>query len=96
MNLILGTNLMSCREPYFTSKDAEYFKGKPIEKNYVFNEILSDIDINTIGPFKGTLYFAKLSNMKDEKEKYFYKDISSRRDTRDTFGGIKFIEIILE
>lgn len=27
--------------------------------------------------------------MKDEKEKYFYKDISSRRDTRDTFGGIK-------
>ena len=77
------------REPYFTPKDAEYFKGKPIEKTYAFNEILSDIDINTIGPFKGTFYFAKLSNMKDEKERYFYKDISSRRDTRDTFGGIK-------
>lgn len=77
------------KEPYFTDKDAEYFKGKPIEKQYAFNEILSDIDINTIGPFKGTFYFAKLSNMKDEKERYFYKDISSRRDTRDTFGGIK-------
>lgn len=77
------------KEPYFTEEDAEYFKGKPIEKQYAFNEILSDIDINTIGPFKGTFYFAKLSNMKDEKERYFYKDISSRRDTRDTFGGIK-------
>ena len=54
-----------------------------------FGNEVPDIDINTIGPFKGTLYFAKLSNTKDEKEKYFYKDISSRRDTRDTFGGIK-------
>lgn len=77
------------KEPYFTKEDAEYFKGNPIEKQYAFNEILSDIDINTIGPFKGTFYFAKLSNMKEEKEKYFYKDISSRRDTRDAFGGIK-------
>lgn len=77
------------KEPYFTREDLEYFKGKPIEKHYAFNEVLSDIDINTIGPFRGTFYFAKLSNMKEEKEKYFYKDISSRRDTRDTFGGIK-------
>ncbi len=78
------------KSPYFQKADLDYFKGVPIEKHYKFNEILPDIDVNTIGAFRGTLYFAKLSAPnKEEKEKYFYKDIISRRDTRDTFGGIK-------
>ena len=61
------------KSPYFQKADLDYFKGVPIEKHYKFNEILPDIDVNTIGAFRGTLYFAKLSAPnKEEKEKYFY------------------------
>lgn len=73
----------------FSEDDINYFKGKIIEKEVSLEEILPNIKTNTIGEFSGTFYFAKLSIQKEEKERFYYKDISDRRDNKDTFGGIK-------
>lgn len=79
-------------EAGFSSKDRDYFKGTPIVIENKFGNMLPSKNSqlpNTIGKFSGVIYFAKLSAPKEEKEKYFYKDFSNRRDFRDTFGGIK-------
>lgn len=39
--------------------------------------------------FKGILYFAKKSQTRRDKERFYQKDITGRVDVRDTFGGIK-------
>ncbi|MHB8062146.1 MAG: ATP-binding protein [Ruminiclostridium sp.] len=75
----------------FGYSEREYFKGKPIQKELSFTEVIGSKEVveNTIGEFEGTLYFAKLNAPKGEKEKYFYKDITGRPDIRNTFGGIR-------
>lgn len=78
-------------EAGFDSIQKGYFTGIPIIINTNFTEILgrkTPID-NTIGDFEGTLYFAKLTAPKAEREKYHYKDITGRPDIRDSFGGIR-------
>ncbi len=78
-------------EAGFDHYEREYFKGKPIQRELNFTEVIGSKEAveNTIGDFEGTLYFAKLNAPKVEKEKYFYKDITGRPDIRDTFGGIR-------
>ena len=79
-------------EAGFSFKDRDYFKGTPIVAENRFGDMLPSKNLqilNTIGKFSGVIYFSKLTAPKEEKEKYFYKDISNRRDFRDTFGGIK-------
>lgn len=68
-----------------------YFKEKPIIINTSFTEVIGRKTFvnNTIGNFEGTLYFAKLTAPKAEREKYYYKDITGRPDIRDSFGGIR-------
>lgn len=76
----------------FSSDDKAYFNGKPIVIKNKFGDMLPSKDkmvTNNIGAFSGVLYFSKLSAPKEEKEKYFYKDFSNRKDFRETFGGIK-------
>lgn len=75
----------------FENFEREYFQGKPIEKKLTFTEIIGSKENieNTIGSFEGTLYYAKLNAPKDDKEKYYYKDITGRPDIRNTFGGIR-------
>ncbi|MBB6693556.1 sensor histidine kinase [Cohnella xylanilytica] len=80
------------REGGFSAKDRDYFKGKPIVIEKTLGEMLpsKNKDVpNTIGRFSGVMYFSKLSAPLEEKEKYYYKDFSNRKDYRDTFGGIK-------
>jgi signal transduction histidine kinase len=78
-------------EAGFSSSDRQYFKGKPIVHVTTLAELVpKKMKMeNTLGKFSGILYFSKLSASKEEKEKYFYKDFSSRKDYRDSFGGIK-------
>lgn len=78
-------------EAEFSSADKEYFKNSPILISSTFTDILkSKAPIeNTIGNFRGVLYFAKISNTKADREKYYYKDITGRPDIRDSFGGIR-------
>ncbi len=78
-------------EAEFSPEDKEYFKSAPIVISSTFTDVLKSKTpiLNTIGNFRGVLYFAKLSNTKADKEKYYYKDITGRPDIRDSFGGIR-------
>jgi len=76
----------------FTQDDRKYFTGTPIQYNTTLSEIIAKDEnkqCNTIGSFSGSLYFAKLQMPSKEKKKFYYKDISVRRDYLNTFGGIK-------
>lgn len=68
--------------------EKDYFHGKPIGKNCAFQDIVSDAD-NSIGYFKGVLYFSKINTTAKDRERFYQKDISGRIDVRDTFGGVK-------
>lgn len=70
----------------------KYFHGLPIEKNCSFEEILSGVDEElrkSIGQFGGVLYFSKRTTTPRDRERFYQKDITGRKDVRDTFGGIK-------
>ncbi len=69
--------------------EKEFFHGKPISEDYMFEDILPGITKNMIGEFHGTLYFAKVKQTKKDRERFYQKDITGRGDLRDTFGGIK-------
>lgn len=78
-------------EAGFDSSEKSHFKNVPIIISTTFTDVLrskTPID-NTIGDFEGTVYFAKLSTTKSDREKYYYKDISGRPDIRDSFGGVR-------
>lgn len=69
-----------------------YFHGEPIVTQKAFREVVPGASVNLIkriGDFGGVLYFAKKSQTLRDKERFFQKDISGRRDISDTFGGIK-------
>ena len=72
--------------------EKQYFHGKPIERVYDFDEIVSgtnEIIRERTGTFSGVLYFAKRNTVPRDQERFFQKDITGRIDVRDTFGGIK-------
>lgn len=68
--------------------EREFFHGKPLEKKCQFGDIVADKE-NTIGYFKGILYFSKMGTTSKDRERFYQKDISVRMDVRDTFGGLK-------
>lgn len=68
--------------------EKKYFHGQPIEKDCLFRNIVPDIN-NSIGYFKGVLYFSKINTTSRDRERFYQKDISNRTDVRDTFGGLK-------
>ena len=73
-------------------EEKEYFHNMPIKKSYKFDEIVPKVDEKgkeTLGVFKGIFYFAKKSQTRRDKERFYQKDITGRVDVRDTFGGIK-------
>ena len=73
-------------------EEKEYFHDKPIERKYSFEKIVpkaGDEVKKALGVFRGVLYFAKKTQIKKDKEKFYQKDITGRIDVRDSFGGIK-------
>lgn len=76
----------------FKEEDKEYFNGKNIVIDCLLKDLinLSEKDgDNPIGRFKGTLYFYKLMSTLKDKEKYYYKDSTGRKNMIKTFGGVK-------
>lgn len=76
----------------FSKEDKEYFKGKTITKEFKLKELINltkeDSD-NPIGKFNGTIYFYKLMSTTKDKEKYYYKDSTGRKNMIKNFGGVK-------
>lgn len=73
-------------------EEKKYFHNYPIEKKCSFFEIVpgaSEELQESIGAFSGVFYFAKRTQTKNDRERFFQKDITGRTDVRDTFGGIK-------
>lgn len=80
------------KEAKFTKKDKDYFNGKNIVIDCTLKELihLEESDGNNpIGKFEGVLYFYKLMSTAKDKEKYYYKDSTGRKNMIKTFGGIK-------
>lgn len=80
------------KEADFSEEDREYFKGKEIEINTSFAELIpkrKDAFSNSIGKFSGVLYFSKVTSTAKDAEKYFYKSLDGRGIKRDFFNGIK-------
>ena len=73
----------------FTEEDKRYFLGESIRLNKSLVELVSDDIADDIGDFNGELFFNKIIMPKDEKEKYYYKDITGRKNYSKIFGGIK-------
>lgn len=79
-------------ETPFTEDDKNYFQGSPIHKNVNIEELISGVDkkmVDSIGDFYGEFYFYKNSSNKNDREKYFYKEIVERKKYSEIFGGIK-------
>lgn len=79
-------------ETVFTDEDKNYFRGKPIHKKYNIEELVSGIDkkaVDSIGDFYGEFYFYKNSSTKNDRKKYYYKEIVGRKKYSEIFGGIK-------
>lgn len=76
----------------FSDEDKEIFNGKPINDSFDINEFAQNNyaeAIKGIGNFSGTLYFNKIKSFVKDKERYFYKDITGRKNYTKEFGGIK-------
>lgn len=74
----------------FSEDDLAYFSGT--EKKLVLPfgaEVSQPEGRNLIGAFEGTLYFSKASVSEKDRAKFFYKDITGRKNFIKEFGGIK-------
>jgi len=77
-------------EANFSEKDREYFKGKHIIEDFDFSTFLQDdVNLNTIGTFSGVFYFEKITQMKADKEIYYYKPELKNNSDSSVFGGIR-------
>lgn len=74
-------------EAGFDEAEQRYFDGKIKELSLPFEQIGERN--NVIGNFSGVLYFNKISSTKKDTERFFYKDITGRKNLTKDFGGIK-------
>lgn len=72
----------------FLPEDKEYFLGKKKKISTNIDSLLN-YDVNDLGKFNGTLYFNKIQTSKDDAKKFYYKDITGRKNYSKIFGGIK-------
>lgn len=73
----------------FKKEDKEYFLGKEKIINTTLEELVDNTETKGLGKFDGTIYFNKISTVKEDSKKYYYKDITGRKNFSDIFGGIK-------
>lgn len=74
----------------FSVEDKKYFSGKEKIIELPLRNVVSETDgKNLIGGFSGILYFSKVSATEKDRQKYFYKDFSSRKNFTKEFGGVK-------
>lgn len=68
-------------------EEIPYFHGETKQLEFTFAEIGETA--NLIGDYKGVLYFNKITFTKKDAEKFYYKDITGRKNFAREFGGIK-------
>lgn len=73
----------------FKKEDKEYFLGKEKIINTTLEELVDNTETKGLGKFDGIIYFNKISAAKEDSKKYYYKDITGRKNFSDIFGGIK-------
>lgn len=73
----------------FGEDDKEYFSGKEKIIDTTLESLIGNKENNELGKFDGTIYFNKISETKEDAKKYYYKDITGRKNFSDIFGGIK-------
>lgn len=75
------------REVGIDKEEAPYFQGVEKKSCFLFNELGEDK--NLVGNFYGVLYFNKITTSKEDTTKFYYKDISGRKNMTKEFGGVK-------
>lgn len=73
----------------FREDDKEYFLGKEKIIDTTLESLIGNKENNGLGKFDGIIYFNKISVTKEDAKKYYYKDITGRKNFSDIFGGIK-------
>ena len=72
----------------FENEEKEYFLGKEKIINTTIGKLINK-RVDSLGKVDGVLYFNKIMSSKDDAKKYYYKDITGRKNYSDLFGGIK-------
>lgn len=75
------------QEGILPREEQPYFHGKKKELLFSLQDIKEEQ--NHIGNVNGTLYFNKITVDKEDAKKFFYKDITGRKNLTKEFGGIK-------
>lgn len=75
------------KEAGFNEEQQKYFNGTEKTVHLTFSKIGEEK--NWIGNFSGVLYFNKISVMPKDIKRFYYKDITGRRNLTKHFGGIK-------
>lgn len=72
----------------FDKIEKEYFLGKEIIIETTISKLINK-EVDDLGKIEGTLYFNKIMTNKDDAKKFYYKDITGRKNYSEIFGGIK-------
>ncbi|WP_289302194.1 sensor histidine kinase [Sporofaciens musculi] len=75
------------KEAGFDKAEQAYFHGKIKELEFSFEQVGEKK--NLIGDFWGIFYFNKISTSINDRRRFYYRDISGRRNLTKEFGGIK-------
>ena len=75
------------REVKIDIEELPYFRGVQKSHSYTFEQLGEKK--NLIGSYYGVLYFNKISTTKEDAAKFYYKDISGRKNLTKEFGGVK-------
>lgn len=75
------------REAKIPKEEWKYFHG--VKKKYKYTFVEAGEEKNVIGNYNGILFFNKITAIKADTEKFFYKDIKGRKNLAKEFGGIK-------
>lgn len=82
-----GEEEMVYKEARFDAEQQRYFDGQERIIELTFPEIGEEK--NWVGNFSGVLYFNKISVMPKDVARFYYKDITGRKNLTKHFGGIK-------
>ena len=77
------------KETDLTIQDKKYFLGEKIIIKKTISQLTNEKVAQDIGDFSGELYFNKIKMSGGDKDIYYYKDITGRKNYAEEFGGIK-------
>lgn len=75
------------QESILPKEEQWYFHGKKKKLEFSLQDMKEKQ--NYIGNISGTLYFNKIAVEKSDAERFYYKDITGRKNLTKEFGGIK-------